>query len=221
MIRSGRAMRRARCRAVAIGLLTIAPWVAPGESAAWGQPSDAKRVAADFFELNDHLERDTRDADHVVERVMLDEKFYETGIRGATPCLVLRMPVTDSDGALVLGDYDFVVYSVEATEGQFGVLRRRLFPARSGNGRELERGAPESQRPADDHILVRHLVLQPPGGKLLPAAFILNPLVPSLTREIAVSLTMEIPNAWSAGAPMRRVYSATFKLGRAPTSPQP
>lgn len=197
--------------ATALGILAL---LVSGSMKSFAWAGVSGQAHAQFLGLRNQFGRDVQQASAVVEEITLDEATYHTLGEPPAESLVLQLPAMDAQGSLLLGTYDFAVYTVQRTDDGTASLRRRLFTTRAPNGNPLLGVAPSARLP-EDRLLLGNLQVPPPGQAPTPV-FLFHPAVDPpavpLAEEVEVSLTVQAVDSTSNHRSALQHYSARFRL---------
>lgn len=198
--------------AMVLGILAL---LVSGSMKSFAWASVSEQVHAQFLGLRNQFSRDVQQASAVVEAVTLDEVTYRTLGEPPAESLVLQLPAMDAQGNLLLGTYDFAVYTVQRTDDDgTASLRRRLFTTRAPNGNPLVGVAPSGRLP-EDRVLLRNLQVPPPGAAATPMFLfhpVVDPPVVPLAEEVEMSIALQITDSASNHRTALQRYSARFRL---------
>lgn len=196
--------------ALAVPLLAVVGWFVLGSSQALAALSVTGRSHGEFLALREQLARDIQQASTVVERVVLDGAVARTPPGPGANTLILQLPAVSAEGAALTGVYDFLVYTIQQTDGQATSLSRQLFTNRDAGGSPvvLQSG---SVRVAGTTLLARELLTVPSSGSATPL-FTFDRPIPSLVREVALTITLQATESAVTRRTFPQTYTARFRL---------
>lgn len=171
--------------------------------------SVTQKTHAEFLVLREYLSRDIQQASALVEQVSLDGQTCWTRRGPLADSLVLRLPAVDTQGTALPGLYDFVVYSVQPSQG-VASLSRQLFTTRNLNG-HLMTPLQGSVRVPEAKVLVKELLSPQANGTVGPLFSLDRPIV-AVSREVLLTITLQAAESTYTRHIFPQTYTVRFRL---------